>query len=190
MQPRRSAPTEGDNLMVGHDWARIMAILDSPLTMSLRSLAIFLPIHLHLLSLASTFATISYDYHTYEYEAQRWHICPHRSIRCTASHDYGNGYGNDTNVDVHNADNDDDDNEEHESGYRHDAMESCQDFKMNDNWGRRLVKNETDCQDGTQSESPDTIGRQSCNIATRMFSDRTLTTFCVTTIPRVLACGW
>jgi len=53
-----------------------MAILYSRLAASLRSLAIILPIHLHLLSLASRFATVSYDYHTYAYEAERRRTCP------------------------------------------------------------------------------------------------------------------
>jgi len=54
-----------------------MAILYSRLATSLRSLAIILPIHLHLLSLASTFATVSYNYHTYAYEAERRRTCPY-----------------------------------------------------------------------------------------------------------------
>ena len=40
------------------DPGRVTAILYSRLATSLRSLAIILPIHLHLLSLASTFATV------------------------------------------------------------------------------------------------------------------------------------
>jgi len=54
-----------------------MAILYSRLATSLRSLAIILPIHLHLLSLASTFATVSYNYQTYAYEAERRRTCPY-----------------------------------------------------------------------------------------------------------------
>jgi len=58
MQPRRSAPKERDNVTAARDQGRITAILYSRLATSLRSLAIILPIHLHLLSLASTFATV------------------------------------------------------------------------------------------------------------------------------------
>ena len=58
MQPRRSAPDERDNVTAAHDPGRVTAILYSRLATSLRSLAIILPIHLHILSLASTFATI------------------------------------------------------------------------------------------------------------------------------------
>ena len=57
-----------------------MAILYSRLATSLRSPAIFLLIHLPLLSLASTFATISYNYNTYAYEAERRRTCPYTII--------------------------------------------------------------------------------------------------------------
>jgi len=76
MQPRRSAPKERDNVTAARDPGRVMAILYSRLAASLRSLAIILPIHLHLLSLASTFATVSCNYHTYAYEAERRRTCP------------------------------------------------------------------------------------------------------------------
>jgi hypothetical protein len=46
MQPRRSAPKEGDNVTATRDCGRVTAILYSRLTTSLRSLAIILPIHL------------------------------------------------------------------------------------------------------------------------------------------------
>jgi hypothetical protein len=59
MLTRRSAPKEGDNVTAARDPGRVMAILYSRLATSLRSLAIILPIHLHLLSLPSTFATVS-----------------------------------------------------------------------------------------------------------------------------------
>ena len=59
---------------------RVTAILYSRLATSLRSLAIILPIHLHLLSLASTFATVSYNYHTYAYEAEHRRTCPYKAI--------------------------------------------------------------------------------------------------------------
>jgi len=58
MQPRRFAPTERDNVTAARDQGRVTAILYSRQAMSLRSLAIILPIPLHLLSLASTFATV------------------------------------------------------------------------------------------------------------------------------------
>jgi len=57
-----------------------MAILYSRLATSLRSPAIILPIHLPLLSLASTFATVSYNYNTYAYEAERRRTCPYTII--------------------------------------------------------------------------------------------------------------
>jgi len=59
MQPRWSAPTEGDNVTAARDAGWVLAILHSRLATSVRSLAIFLPIYLHLTSLASTFATVS-----------------------------------------------------------------------------------------------------------------------------------
>jgi len=58
MQPRRSAPKEGDDVTAARGPGRVKAVLYSRLATSLRSLAIILPIHLHLLSLASTFATV------------------------------------------------------------------------------------------------------------------------------------
>jgi len=58
MQPRRSAPKERDNVTVARYSGRVTAIPYSRLATSLRSLAIILPIHLHLLSLVSTFATV------------------------------------------------------------------------------------------------------------------------------------
>jgi len=59
---------------------RVTAILYSRLATSLGSLAIILPIHLHLLSLASTFATVAYNYHTYAYEAKHRRTCPYTII--------------------------------------------------------------------------------------------------------------
>jgi len=58
MQPRRSAPEEGDNVTAARDPGQVTAVLYGRLTTSLRSLAIISPIHLHLLSLVSTFATV------------------------------------------------------------------------------------------------------------------------------------
>jgi len=46
MQPRRSAPQEGDNVTVTHDCGRVTAILYSRLATRRRSLEIILPIHL------------------------------------------------------------------------------------------------------------------------------------------------
>jgi hypothetical protein len=46
MQPRRSAPKEGENVTVTGHCGRVMAILYSQLASGLRSLAIILPIHL------------------------------------------------------------------------------------------------------------------------------------------------
>jgi hypothetical protein len=46
MQPRRSAPKEGDNVTATCDCGRVTAILYSRLATRLRSLAIILPIHL------------------------------------------------------------------------------------------------------------------------------------------------
>jgi hypothetical protein len=45
MQPRRSAPKEGDNVTATRDYGRVTAIPYSRLTMRLRSLAIILPIY-------------------------------------------------------------------------------------------------------------------------------------------------
>ena len=53
-----AAPTEGDDVTVARDPGLVTAVLDSGLATSLRSLLILLPIHIQLLSLASTFATI------------------------------------------------------------------------------------------------------------------------------------
>jgi len=36
-----------------------------------------LPIHLYLLSLESTFATVYHNYHTYSYQGERWRTCPY-----------------------------------------------------------------------------------------------------------------
>jgi len=58
MQPRRSAPKEGDNVTAARNPGWVTAVLYSQLATSLRSQAITLPIHLHLLSLVSTFANV------------------------------------------------------------------------------------------------------------------------------------
>ena len=52
------------------------AIRDSRLATRLRSRVIFLPTHLYLQSLESTFPTIYHNYHTYAYKAERW-LTPH-----------------------------------------------------------------------------------------------------------------
>jgi len=54
---------EQTDVTVAHDQSQVMAILYSRLATSLRSLAIILPIHPHLRSLASKIATVSYNYH-------------------------------------------------------------------------------------------------------------------------------
>jgi len=59
---------------------RVTDILYSQLAMRLRSLVIILPIHLYLLSLESTFATVYHNYHTYAYTAERWRTCPYTII--------------------------------------------------------------------------------------------------------------
>jgi len=59
---------------------RVTAILYSGLATRLRLLAIFLPIHLYILSLESTFATVYHNYHTYAYQAERWCTCPYTII--------------------------------------------------------------------------------------------------------------
>jgi len=59
---------------------QVTAILYSRLATRLRSLAIILPIHLYLLSLESTFATVYHNYHTYAYKAERWRTCPDTMI--------------------------------------------------------------------------------------------------------------
>ena len=79
MQPRRSAPKDGDNVMATRDCGRVTAILYSQLATRLRSLAIILPIHLYLLSLESMFATVYHNYHTYAYKAERWRTCPYKN---------------------------------------------------------------------------------------------------------------
>jgi len=81
LQPSRSAPEERDNEMVTRDPGWVTAILYSRLAMSLRSLAIILPIRLHLLSLTPTFGTLFYNYHMYTYEAERRHVCPYSPPR-------------------------------------------------------------------------------------------------------------
>jgi len=77
MQPRRSAPKDGDNVTATRDCGRVTAILYSRLATRLRSLAIILPINLYLLSLESTFATVYHNYHTYAYKAERWRTRPY-----------------------------------------------------------------------------------------------------------------
>jgi hypothetical protein len=57
-----------------------MAILYSRLATSFQSLVIILPIHLHLQSLTSTFANVSYNYHRYAYEGERRRTCPYTII--------------------------------------------------------------------------------------------------------------
>ena len=66
---------------------RVTAILYSQLATRPRSLAIILPIHLYLLSLESTFATVFHNYHTYDYKAERWRTCPYTIIALSV-----NGY--------------------------------------------------------------------------------------------------
>jgi hypothetical protein len=46
MQPRRSTPTEGDNVMATRDCGRVRPILYSRLATRLGSIAIIIPIHL------------------------------------------------------------------------------------------------------------------------------------------------
>jgi hypothetical protein len=62
------------------DCGRVTAILYSRLATRLRSLAIILPIHLYLLSLESTCATVYHNYHTYAYKAERWRTCRYTII--------------------------------------------------------------------------------------------------------------
>jgi hypothetical protein len=80
MQPRRSAPQEGDNVTAARALGRVTAILYSRLATSPRSLAIILQYiytcyhsHPHL-------QPNSYNYHTYAYEAERWRKCPYTMI--------------------------------------------------------------------------------------------------------------
>jgi len=77
MQPRRSAPNERDNVMAARDPGPGNGHLYSQLATRLRSLATILPIHLYLLSLESTFATVYHNYHTFAYKAERWRTCPY-----------------------------------------------------------------------------------------------------------------
>jgi len=63
-----------------HDCGQVTAILYSQLATRLRSLAIILPIHLYLLLLESTFATIYHNYHTYAYKAELRRKCPYTII--------------------------------------------------------------------------------------------------------------
>jgi len=58
MQPRRSAHEERDNVTVEGNRGQEMAMLYSLTVTSLRSLVIVLHVHLHVLSLASTFAPV------------------------------------------------------------------------------------------------------------------------------------
>jgi len=62
------------------DCGRVTAILYSRLATRLRSLVIILPIHLYLLSLESTFATVYHKYLTYAYMAECWRMCPYTII--------------------------------------------------------------------------------------------------------------
>ena len=72
---------ESHNIVTAtRDCGRVTAILYSRLATRLRSLAIILPIHLYLLSLESTFASVYHNYHTYAYKAQRWRTCPYTII--------------------------------------------------------------------------------------------------------------
>jgi len=57
------------------DGGRETAIQYSRLVTRLRSLAIILLIHLYLVSLESTFATVYLNYYTYAYKAARWRMC-------------------------------------------------------------------------------------------------------------------
>jgi len=58
IQPRRSAPNEGGNVTAARNPGQVTSIRYTWLVMNPRSLAIMLPIHLHLLLLASMFATV------------------------------------------------------------------------------------------------------------------------------------
>jgi len=85
MQPRRSAPEQGDDVTAAGDCGRLTAIVYSRLATRLRSPAIISHIHLYLLSLESTFATIYHNYHTYAYKAKRWRMCPYNLVLPSAT---------------------------------------------------------------------------------------------------------
>jgi len=78
MQPRRSAPKDGDSVTAARDPGRVTAILYSRLATSHRSLAIILPRHIYIYYHShprlQPYANI---YHTYTYEAECRHACPH-----------------------------------------------------------------------------------------------------------------
>jgi len=59
---------------------RVTAVLYSQLATRLRSLPIIIPIHLCLLSLESTCATVYHNDHTYSYKAELWRTCPYTII--------------------------------------------------------------------------------------------------------------
>jgi len=76
-QPRRSGPKKGDCLTAALNPGRVLAILNNRLAMSLRYPVIIYPLHKHLLSLTSTFATISYNHYMCACEAECWFTCPY-----------------------------------------------------------------------------------------------------------------
>ena len=78
LQPRRSAPKEGDTLTGAGDPGRVTAIVYSGLATSLRSLPMILPIYIHPYYRSHPrLQPCSYNYHPYTYEAERRHTCPY-----------------------------------------------------------------------------------------------------------------
>jgi len=73
---RHSQVHSGYAVMATRDCGRVPAILYSQLATRLRFLAIIVYIHIYLLSLESTFATVYQNYHTYAYKAECWRTCP------------------------------------------------------------------------------------------------------------------
>jgi len=94
MQPRRSAPKEGDNVMAARDPGRVTAILYSRLATILRSLAIILLYIYTYYHSHPRLQPYSNNYQTYAYEAERWRTSPYTilssyPLMLTASRDQG-----------------------------------------------------------------------------------------------------
>jgi len=89
MQPRRSVPQPEDNVTATCNYGWVIAILYSWLAMRLRSLVIILCIHLYLLSLESTVATVYHTYHMCAYKAERWRTCSYNCFELTDGRLFG-----------------------------------------------------------------------------------------------------
>jgi len=82
MQPRKYAHKERDNVTAARDPGRVAAVQYCRLATSLRSLAILFPIHLHILSLVSTLATVFLELPYVYVSGQTQAYVPIQSFRC------------------------------------------------------------------------------------------------------------